>query len=201
MIGWLHLLLNGIAVRFQSKGRLEAEVLILRHQVNVLRRNAGRRPRLTAWDRLLFVVLYRLCPQVLDAVAIVNPDTVIRWHRRGFKAFWRLKSWPGGGPPAIPKEIRDLIREMSRANWLWGAPRIHGELLKLGIEVAQSTVAKYVHGQAPWPTIADVEDVPAPPCGWNCRRGPVRRAHDRLQIALWLGHPGPRPTQAHPLCG
>ena len=144
MIGWLHLLLNGITVRFKSRTRLEAEVLILRHQVNVLRRSAEQRPRLTAWDRFVFVVLYRLCPQVLDAVAIVNPDSVIRWHRRGFRAFWRWKSRSRGGRPAIPKEIRDLIREMSRANWLWGAPRIHGELLKLGIEVAQSTVAKYM---------------------------------------------------------
>jgi hypothetical protein len=81
-------------------------------------------------------------PQVLDAVAIISPDTVIRWHRRGFKAFWRWKSRSRGGRPAIPKEIRDLIREMSQANWLWGAPRIHGELLKLGIGVAESTVAK-----------------------------------------------------------
>jgi hypothetical protein len=144
MIGWLHLLLNGIAVRFKSRTRLEAEVLILRHQVNVLRRSAGRRARLTAWDRLVFVALYRLCPQVLDAVAIINPDTVIRWHRRGFKVFWRWKSRSRGGRPAIPKEIRELIREMSRANWLWGAPRIHGELLKLGVEVAESTVAKYM---------------------------------------------------------
>ena len=90
------------------------------------------------------MVLYRLCPQVLDAVAIVNPDTVNRWHRRGFKAFWRWRSRSSGGRPAIPKEIRDLIREMCRANWLWRAPRIHGELLKLGIAVAQSTVAKYM---------------------------------------------------------
>jgi transposase InsO family protein len=116
----------------------------LRHQVNVLRRPVGRRPRLTAWDRLVFVALYRLCPQVLDAVAIINPDTVIRWHRRGFKAFWCWKSRSRGGRPAIPKEIRDLIREMCQANWLWGAPRIRGELLKLGIEVAESTVAKYM---------------------------------------------------------
>ena len=85
------------------------------------------------------MVLYRVCPQVLDAVEIVNPDTVIRWHRRGLKAFWRWKLRSRIGRPAIPKEIRDLIREMSRANWLWGAPRIHRELLKLGIEVAQST--------------------------------------------------------------
>lgn len=100
--------------------------------------------RLSNADRLAFAWLYRLCPAVVDAVAIIRPETLIRWHRRGFKAFWRWKSPPRGGRPAIPREIRDLIREMSRANWLWGAPRIHGELLKLGIEIAQSTVAMYM---------------------------------------------------------
>jgi transposase InsO family protein len=81
---------------------------------------------------------------VVDAVAIIRPETLIRWHRRGFRAFWRWKSRSRGGRPAIPREVRELIREMSRVNWLWGAPRIHGELLKLGIEVAESTVAKYM---------------------------------------------------------
>lgn len=81
---------------------------------------------------------------MVDAVAIIRPETLIRWHRRGFKAFWRWRSRSRGGRPAIPREIGELIREMSRANWLWGAPRIHGELLKHGIEVAESTVAKYM---------------------------------------------------------
>jgi transposase InsO family protein len=80
----------------------------------------------------------------LDAVTIVQPETVIRWHRKGFRLYWRWKSRSRGGRPRIPGEIRRLIREMSLANRLWGAPRIHGELLKLGIEVAQSTVAKYM---------------------------------------------------------
>jgi hypothetical protein len=79
---------------------------------------------------------------VVDAVTIIRPETVIRWHRQGFRAFWRWKSRPSGGRPAIPREIRDLNREISGANWLWGAPRIYGELLKVGIEVAESTVAK-----------------------------------------------------------
>ena len=190
MIGWLHLLLNGIAVRFKSRTRLEAEVLILRHQVNVLRRTMGRRPRLTAWDRLVFVALS--CPQVLDAVAIISPDTVIRWHRRGLKAFWRWKSRSRGGRPAIPKEIRDLIREMSQANWLWGAPRIHGELLKLGIEIAESTVAKSM-GQTPQTTWPELGDFPAQPCSGDCRHGSIRRAHDRLQAALLSGVSRSRP--------
>jgi hypothetical protein len=93
---------------------------------------------------MAFVWLYRLCPSVVDAVAIIKPGTVIHWHRRGFRALWRWKSRSRGGRPAIPREIRDLIQEMSRANGLWGAPRIHGELLKLSIEVAQSTVAKHM---------------------------------------------------------
>jgi transposase InsO family protein len=144
MIGCYGILLNAIAIRFKSRVRLAAEVLMLRHQVNVLLRQSGRRPRLTGWDRLVFVLLYRLCPWVLNAVAMVKPATGIRWHRNGFRAYWHWKSRARGGRPEINAEIRDLIREMSRANRLWGAPRIHGELLKLGIEVAQSTVAKYM---------------------------------------------------------
>ena len=97
-----------------------------------------------AADRLLFMWLYRLFPSVLKAVAIVQPETILRWHRAGFRLYWRWKSRSRGGRPKVPMEIQRLIREMSLANRLWGAPRIHGELLKLGIEVAQSTVAKYM---------------------------------------------------------
>jgi hypothetical protein len=136
MLGIVGLLLRWLASLLKSRRRLEAENLVLRHQVNILRRASGRL-RLSNADRLAFVWLYRLCPSMVDAIAIVRPETVIRWHRQGFKAFWRWKSRSRGGGPPIPREIRDLIREMSRANWLWGAPRIHGELLKLGIEVAQ----------------------------------------------------------------
>jgi transposase InsO family protein len=144
MLSVINLLWAWLASLAKSRHRLQAENLILRHQLNVLRRQAPRRVRLSSTDRLAFVWLYRLCPAVADAVTIVRPDTLIRWHRWGFKTFWRWKSRSRGGRPAIPKEVRQLIREMSRANWLWGAPRIHGELLKLGIEIAQSTVAKYM---------------------------------------------------------
>jgi len=95
-------------------------------------------------DRLLFVLLYRLWPGVLDSIAVIQPDTIVRWHRCGFRALWRWKSRRRLGRPGIFRKIRDLIREVGRANPLWGAPRIHGELLKLGIDVAQSTVAKYM---------------------------------------------------------
>src|SRR5229473_1916579 len=144
MIDGLKLLSCFVVSVFRSKGRLEAEIVILRHQLNVLRRRTPSRARLTLIDRLIFVWLYRLRPSVLSAVVIVQPETVVRWHREGFRLYWRWKSRARGGRPRIPRDLRDLIREMSLANPLWGAPRIHGELLKLGIELAQSTVAKYM---------------------------------------------------------
>jgi hypothetical protein len=144
MIAFLILFLRVLVSPFRTRARLEAEIVLLRHQLNVLRRRVSSKPKLTVADRLLFVWLYRLFPSVLNAVAIINPDTVVRWHRTGFRLYWRWKSRSRGGRPRVPLEIRRLIREMSLANRLWGAPRIHGELLKLGIEVAQSTVAKYM---------------------------------------------------------
>src|SRR6266852_257835 len=129
---------------FRWRASLQAEILTLRHQLNVLRRKSPQRLTFTSIDRLVFAGLYRLAPGVLDALKIVRPETVIRWHRAGFRAYWRWKSRPRSGRPKTPREIRHLIRKMSLANPLWGAPRIHGELLKLGIEVAQSTVAKYM---------------------------------------------------------
>jgi len=144
MIEFLILLLHVLVSPFKTQARLEAEIVLLRHQLNVLRQGVPSKPRLTAADRLLFVWLYRLFPSVLNAVTIVQPETVIRWHRTGFRLYWRWKSRSRGGRPKVPVGIRRLIREMSLANRLWGAPRIHGELLKLGIEVAQSTVAKYM---------------------------------------------------------
>ena len=144
MLRMVALALGWLASLVKSRRRLQAENLVLRHQLNILRRQASGRVRMSNADRLAFVWLYRLCPAVVDVVTIVRPETLIRWHRRGFKAFWRWKSRSGGGRPPVPGEVRNLIREMSRVNGLWGAPRIHGELLKLGIEVAQSTVAKYM---------------------------------------------------------
>jgi hypothetical protein len=129
---------------FKSRRRLEAEILVLRHQLNVLQQRAPRRVYLTWADRALFVWLYRGFPRILDAIMILRPETIVRWHRKGFSAFWRWKSRPLGGRPQIDKELRDLIRRMSVENPLWGAPHIHGELLKLGFDVAQSTVSKYM---------------------------------------------------------
>ena len=144
MIAFLSLLLHVVVSPFKTRARLEAEIIMLRHQLNVLRRRFPSNPKLVVAERLLFVWLYRLFPSVLNAVTIIRPETIVRWHRTGFRLYWRWKSRSRGGRPRIPGEIRRLIREMSLANRLWGAPRIHGELLKLGIEVAQSTVAKYM---------------------------------------------------------
>jgi hypothetical protein len=130
--------------RLKSRARLEAENIVLRQQVSVLSRKAPSRVRLRNIDRLIFVWLYRCFPSILNAITVVRPETVIRWHRRGFRAYWRWKSRRCGGRPRIDREIRDLIRRMTKENALWGAPRIHGELLMLGIEVAQSTVARYM---------------------------------------------------------
>jgi hypothetical protein len=129
---------------FKPRQQLEAEILVLRHQLNVLQQRAPRRLHLRWADRALFVWLYRCCPRILAAITIVRPETVVRWHRMGFAAYWRWKSRPLGGRPPIAKEVRDLIRRMSFENPLLGAPKIHGELLKLGIEVAQSTVSIYM---------------------------------------------------------
>jgi hypothetical protein len=129
---------------FRSRAALEAEILVLRHQLNVLRRKSPKRLAFGNVDRLVFAGLYRVAPGVLDALKILKPQTVIRWHRAGFRAYWRWKSRPRGGRPKTLADIRQLIRDMSVANPLWGAPRIHGELLKLGIHVGQTTVAKYM---------------------------------------------------------
>jgi hypothetical protein len=111
---------------------------VLRHQLNVLQQRAPRRLYLTWIDRALFVWLYRGFPCILDAITIVRPEPIVRWHCKGFGAFWRWKSRALGGRPQIGKEVRDLIRRMSFENPLWGAPHFDGELLKLGFDVAQA---------------------------------------------------------------
>jgi hypothetical protein len=129
---------------FRSRRRLEVEILVLRHQFNVLQQRAPRRVHLRWADRVLLIWLYRRCPCILDVITIVRPETVVRCHRTGFAAYWRWKSRSPGGRPRIGKEVRDLIRRMSFENPLSGAPKIHGEPLKLGIDVAQSTVSIYM---------------------------------------------------------
>src|SRR5215469_16000482 len=138
-------LLGGLLVGlFRSQAARGAETAFLRQQLVVLKRSAPARLRLRTADRLIFVWLYRLFPSVREAAVVFKPETLVRWHRSGFRLYWRWKSRRGVGRPAVPADIRDLIRTISRDNPLWGAPRIHGELLKLGIDIAQSTVAKYM---------------------------------------------------------
>src|SRR5271156_560813 len=134
MTDLLRLILGILVSRFKARATLEAENLVLRQQVNVLRRRTPKRPHLNNTDRFLFVWLYRWFPSILEAVAIVRPETIIRWHRAGFRAYWCWRSRNRVGRPKVSAELRTLIGEMSRANALWGAPRIHGELLKLGFE-------------------------------------------------------------------
>src|SRR3984957_8049995 len=175
---------------FRSRESLQAEILTLRHQLNVLRRKSPQRLTFSSIDRRVFAGLYRLAPGVLDALKIVRPETMIRWHRAGFRAYWRWKSRPRGGRPKTPLEVRQLIRKMSLANPLWGAPRIHGELLKLGIDIAR--------GRRPpsqgWKTflhnhtdgIASMDLFVVPTISFRLLYGLLILQHDRRQI-LWLG--------------
>jgi len=133
-----------LASPFKSKSRLEAENAVLRRQLIVLRRKLQGRAPLMNTDRWFLVQIYRWFPSIVQVVTIVQPDTIVRWHRAGFRFYWHWKSRPRGGRPQIEADLRALIRRMSIENPLWGAPRIHGELLKLGFEVAQSSVAKYI---------------------------------------------------------
>ena len=144
MIGLLCFVLTVLASPFKSKLRLEAENAVLRHQLIILRRRLHGRVRLTNHDRWFFIQLYRWFPTILRVLTIMQPETLVRWHRAGFRRYWRWKSRRRGGRPPVETELRALIRRMSIENPLWGAPRIHGELLKLGFEVAQSSVAKYI---------------------------------------------------------
>jgi transposase InsO family protein len=144
MFAMLYALGMTVADLIKSRARLEAEILLLRHQLNLALRNAPPRVRLRSSDRSFMVWMVRLWPSLLDMVQVVQPETVLRWHRAGFRIYWRWRSRKRVGRPRIERGLRDLIRRMSQENPLWGASRIHGELLMLGFEVAQSTVSKYM---------------------------------------------------------
>jgi hypothetical protein len=191
-----------LALLFRSRASLEAEIPILRHQLNIQRRHLPKKLCFGGMDRLIFVALYRLVPSALKALTIVKPETVVRWHRAGFRSYWRWKSRPCSGRPTVPAEIRRLIREMSIANPLWGAPRIHGDLLKLGI--GQASVAKYMaRRRGPrsqgWKTflrshadgIAAMDLFVVPTISFRLLYVLLIMGHGRRQI-LWLG------VTAHP---
>src|SRR6266516_7782426 len=146
MVALIFVIFNLVASAFKSKSRLETENAALRHQLTVLQRKVRGRVQFTNSDRLFFIQLYRWFPSILKAITIIRPETVLRWHRAGFRRYWRWKSRSPGGRPQIHAELRALIWRMSVDNRLWGAPHIHGELLKLGFAVAQSTVAKAKKG-------------------------------------------------------
>ena len=148
---------------FKSRRRLEAENLLLRHQLNIALRRAQPPFRLRNGDRVLLMLMTKLWPNLLRVVQVVQPETVLRWHRAGFRMFWRWKSRRRAGRPRIDRGLRDLIRRISRDNPLWGASRIHGELLMLGFNVAQSTVSRYMMRRSS-PAVTELEDVSSQSC-------------------------------------
>jgi putative transposase len=140
----LSIILHAIGTVFRGRHALALENLALRQQLGVLQRNT-RTPRLKRWDRGFWVLISRIWKDWQRPLSIVQPDTVIRWHRQGFRLYWRRKSKPGRpGRPKVTMEIRALIRRMRHANPTWGAPRIHGELVKLGIDIGEASVSKYM---------------------------------------------------------
>ncbi len=188
----------------RSRVALEVEIVVLRQQINVLRRANPKKLPFISIDRLILGGVCRLFPKMYDALAIVRPDTVIRWHRAGFRSYWRWKSRRRCGRPTVPLEIRRLIREMSIANPLWGAPRIHGELLKLGIDVGQTSVAKYITRRRGSPSqgwktllrnhadgITAMDLFVVPTISFRLIYGLLIMGHGRRQI-LWIG------VTAHP---
>ena len=161
MIDSLISIFAALASTLRTRASLQVEILALRHQLVVLQRSNKKRLRRRRSDRILWVLLSRFWSPWRECLLLVRPDTVIAWHRKGFQLYWKWKSRGGRtGRPGISREIRELIRNMSASNVLWGAPRLHGELLKLGIEVSQATVAKYMvkHRKPPsqtWRTLPE----------------------------------------------
>ena len=174
----LAVLLAALGSVVRSRAELQLENLALRQQINVLRRSLKKRPKLSSGDRpLLGLPLPRLWRDWPSTLAMVKPETVVAWHRKGFRLLWTRKVRRGPpGRPGIAGEIRDLIHRMCRENPSWGAPRIHGELLKLGIAIGETSVSKYmVRGRKPpsqtWRTflenhvsqLVSVDFLPSPP--------------------------------------
>ena len=204
MLVLIRLIFGLVVDLFRSRAALEAEILVLRQQIIVLRRSKPTRLPFVAADRLVLGWICRLFPNARDALAIVQPKTVVRWHRAGFRFYWRWKSRRRAGRPVVSIEVRQLIREMSIENPLWGAPRIHGELLKLGINVGQTSVAKYMaRRRGPpsqgWKTflrnhadgIAAMDLFVVPTVSFRLLYGLLIMGHGRRKI-LWLG------VTAHP---
>src|ERR1700716_355260 len=199
MIALVRFFLSLVGSLLKPKLRLAAENAALRHQLIVLRRKMRGRAWLNNNDRWFFIQMYRWFPSILQVLTIIRPETLVRWHRAGFRYYWRWKSRSLGGRPQIETELRALIRQMSMENPLWGAPRIHGELLKLGFEVAQSSVGKYmVKRRGPpsqeWrtflrnhaPDIAPMDLFVVPTIGFKLLYGFVIIRLDRRDL-VWIG--------------
>jgi putative transposase len=141
----LWLLFTTVLASVRPRQDLVLENLLLRHQVAVLTRPTRRRSqaRLRLWDKLLWILARRFCAGWREHLSVVTPETVVRWHRQGWRLFWRWKSRSQGGRPHLTPEVRDLISTMSRDNRLWGTERIRGELLKLGIVVSNRSIRRY----------------------------------------------------------
>ena len=182
-------LLLSVRSGLRSRAALQLEVLALRHQLQVLNRSRPRRLRLATADRWLWVWLSHSWTAWRSALVIVKPETVIAWHRQGFRLFWTWKSRRRVGRPAVAADVRALIRSMSEANPLWGAPRIHGELLKLGLDVSQATVAKYI-APAHQTAVANVAHVPDESRSSNRGSRFLRRADGN--VSAFVRAPDPR---------
>src|SRR4030081_446787 len=195
MISLIWFVLAVLASPFKSKSRLEAENAVLRHQLIVLQRKVRGRTQATNNDRWFLVQVHRWFPSILTVVTIVRPETLVRWHRAGFRRYWRWKSNSRGGRPRIERELQALIRLMSTENQLWGAPRIHGELLKLGFSVAQSTVAKYMVKRR-GPPKSGMPDLSAKLRSGHCRHGSVHGRGHWFQTAECLRSHTNRPQRA-----
>ena len=135
--------LAAIRVFFRSRSDTALEVLALRQQIAVLKRKRPR-PKLNSWDRRFWTTLRQLWSRWTEVLLLVKPDTVVGWHRAGFQFYWRWRSRPRGGRPQITEEMRVLIRRLAQENPDWGAPKIHGELQKLGLVVSERSVARYL---------------------------------------------------------
>jgi len=180
-------LLHSLRFTVRSRASLHLEIIALRHQLAVVNRARRPRLRLTSVDRMLWAWLAHAWCGWRSAVYIVKPETVVAWHRRGFRLFWTWKSRHRTGRPAVPQDVRALIRDMSTANPLWGAPRIHGELLKLGISVSESTVAKYMRRDPrppsqTWRTFLTITRARS----WPPTSSSYRRSHSGCSSYSWF---------------
>src|SRR6478672_8902925 len=188
----LNLIRSMLLGLFRSKASLEAEILALRHQLNVLRRASPQRPVFSNFDRMILVCLYRIAPRILDALTIVEPKTVIRWHRAGFRSFWQWKSRRRAGRPSVTPEIRRLIRQMNLANPMGRSP--HSWRAPQARHRCRPDLRCEVHGAAKAPSIARLENVPAKSCGRDRLDRSLRGSDDLTSAAIRIAGCRTRPA-------